>query len=199
MSTWTSNEGVRVSTYHISPALWGTSGSNIGRIGVIAHETAHFLGLPDLYDYTAPGRGIGSWSLMANSWGFDGSQLYPPQMDPWSKIELGWASLTTLGNNCASNNQLPTIKTLDPSYTSHEYYQLEHNFPTGEYLVVENRQALGYDALIPRVSFSLGMISWISLFFSDTFSFFSNYRKESSSGTLIITSQIKRMKVIQDK
>ena len=118
---------------------------------MIAHETGHFLGLPDLYDYTSPGRGIGYWSLMANSWGFDGSQRYPPMMDPWCKIQLGWANLKTLTDSCTDNRLYPYKKILEPSYTSHEYYKIETGMPSNEYLVVENRQAIGYDMLIPQV------------------------------------------------
>jgi hypothetical protein len=47
---WQSQDGVTVDLYNISPALWGQSGSNIGRIGVIVHELGHYMGAPDMYD-----------------------------------------------------------------------------------------------------------------------------------------------------
>lgn len=79
--------------------MWGTSGTERGRVGVIAHELGHFIGsLNDLYDTDGPGygSGVGSFSLMANAWGFDASQNNPPLMDCWSRSRLGWVVPTTV-------------------------------------------------------------------------------------------------------
>ena len=146
---WQSAEGVRVFDYHISTGLWGTSGFDIGRIGVIAHETGHFFGLPDLYDPdSSAGDGIGSWGLMANSWDFDGSQLCPPHFSPWSKANLNWYTPTVIAD--------PGQYTINQAETNPEVYQIEAGFPGGEYLMIENRQNAGFDCTIPQG----GLVIW---------------------------------------
>ncbi len=140
--TWTSAEGVRVSAYHISPGLWATSGSAPGRIGVICHETGHFFGLPDLYDTDGVGEGIGSYCMMANSWGFDFSQYHPPHFSAWSKIFLGWLTPTLLsapGTYSAQQiEQFPQV------------YRIDAGNPSGEYLLIENRQPYGFENVMPQ-------------------------------------------------
>jgi M6 family metalloprotease-like protein len=139
---WNSNDGVSVFDYHISPGVWGTSGSSIGRIGVIAHETGHFFGLPDLYDTNGGGQGIGSWGLMANSWDFNGTQYCPPHFSPWSKIDLGWSSATIISQ--------PGQYTINQTETNAEIYRIDNGFSSGEYLLIENRQNAGFDCTIPQ-------------------------------------------------
>ncbi len=135
---WSGNPaGVKVSDYNINPGLWSTSGNEPGRIGVICHELGHFFGLPDLYDYSGAGEGAGSWCLMANSWGFDGSQRHPPHFSAWSKIFLGWNTATVLG----TSGKYDVKATALPGA---EIYRV--NYPgvsAGEYLLIENRQPIG--------------------------------------------------------
>ena len=64
-------DGVRPGSFYVSSGVtyncplegdtWG-----IGRIGVITHEAAHFLGLPDLYDYEG-GAGIGTFGVLGKN------------------------------------------------------------------------------------------------------------------------------------
>ncbi|MGA9995952.1 MAG: immune inhibitor A domain-containing protein [Pyrinomonadaceae bacterium] len=63
-------------------------------IGVFAHEFGHAFGLPDLYDTSGRGEGLGNWCLMAGgAWGGDGqSPNQPVQMSAWAKELLGWVT-----------------------------------------------------------------------------------------------------------
>lgn len=139
---YVTEEGIAIRDYHISPALYGTCGSTIGRIGTVAHELAHFLGLPDLYGGLPDGgNGIGSYGLMGNSWGYDNSQLYPPIMSPWSKAQMKWLKPLTIEKG--GRYVLP------PSAATPACYKIDDNFPDGEYLLIENRQPESFDSALP--------------------------------------------------
>lgn len=78
--------GIWIGDYTIEPENGG--------LGVFAHEYAHDLGLPDLYD-TAGGENSSSfWTLMSSgSWLGDGTEdigTTPNYMGPWEKLQLGW-------------------------------------------------------------------------------------------------------------
>jgi immune inhibitor A len=69
-----------------------------GGLGVFAHEYAHDLGLPDLYDTNAGENGVAFWSVMSvGSWMGDGTEdigTEPDYMGPWEKLQLGWLDYT---------------------------------------------------------------------------------------------------------
>ena len=71
--------------------------------------------------------------------GFKMDQYYPPPMDAWSKMKLGWANVITL------SQLLPDLilpHSLEPSCQSNVIYKITANFPSGEYLLLENRQKM---------------------------------------------------------
>ncbi len=152
INTWTDpRSAVKVRDYNVNPGLWSTSGSDPGRIGVICHELGHFFSLPDLYDYSGRGEGIGSWCLMANSWGFDGSQLHPPHMSAWCKVLLGW-------NHAQVISEQAQYKVAAATSSAASIYRIDFDHENdGEYLLIENRQAVGnFDGGIPEGSSGRG-------------------------------------------
>lgn len=145
--TWTSAEGVKVGDYHMSPALWSTSGSAPAHIGAVCHELGHFFGLPDLYDIDQSSSGTGYWCLMgAGAWGFGNDQLRPSHFGAWAKVKLGWVEPI---------DARPGTLTLPAVQASPTIYKLQSGYPAGEYLLVENRQAAGVETQVPGAGLAI--------------------------------------------
>lgn len=84
--------GIWVGDYTVQPENGG--------LGVFAHEYAHDLGLPDLYDTSGTGESsVAYWSLMSSgSWlghGKDAIGDYAGEMTAWDKLQLGWLDYET--------------------------------------------------------------------------------------------------------
>src|SRR5688572_2147078 len=91
---------IKIDDYTIQPA-YGCDGGTPNDIGVFAHEFGHAFGLPDLYDTSGKGQGVGNWCLMSSgAWGGDGqSPDQPVQLSPWAKEVLGWITPTDITDN----------------------------------------------------------------------------------------------------
>ena len=148
---------LKMDSYIIASALWGKCGSTIARIGLLSHELCHFLGpgstgLEDLYD-TSPGqegRGLGSYDLLSDTWGRDYTQLLPPMMSPWTKAYLGWLEPTII---TASGDY-----SLSSSANTPSAFRINAGFKDGEYLLIENRQPVGFDSLISAGGFAIYLV-----------------------------------------
>jgi hypothetical protein len=71
-------------------------------------------------------------------WGSDYSGFRPPYVGPWGKMQLDWVSskqITKAG-----------IYTIKPSANWPDFYTINEGFPYGEYLIIENRQPLGFES-----------------------------------------------------
>lgn len=145
---------IKINDYIIQPETSYWAGGNgitqsIVGIGVFCHEFGHALGLPDLYDTTGTGEGLGNASLMAaGSWGGDGNDSrYPAHLDAWCKADLGWitpASVTT---------DMPAASLTDIETTTACYLVKPIGSTLNQYFLVENRQQHGYD----RTLFATGL------------------------------------------
>ncbi|MEZ4417521.1 MAG: M6 family metalloprotease domain-containing protein [Gemmatimonadota bacterium] len=145
---------IRVDDYTIQPVL-SCAGTTINEIGVYAHELAHGFGLPDLYAVgTAAHAGIGQWGLMGSgSWGCPGpfNPARPCHLSAWSKLALGWLTPVDLPPGAALG-----VRALQPVETSRQVLRVPSGTGSGDYLLLENRQPLGFDDNMERG----GLLVW---------------------------------------
>jgi len=147
--------GVTMQAYHTEPEVRGYDtdvSSKITRIGVICHETGHFLGLPDLYDTTYASYGIGNFCVMAfGSWnGDDGTS--PAHMSAWCKKTLGWSTPTQLA--LSGTYSLDRVE----DHSDAIYLIRGPAFAATEYFLMENKQGFGFDAGLPGPT--RGILIW---------------------------------------
>ena len=138
MSSTVTKNSVKIYNYHTEPALRGVSGSSIERIGTICHETGHFFGLPDLYDYSDLTDGLGNWCLMSGaSWnGSSGSQ--PGHFSAWCKVFLGFARTVQVHSKLGLS--LPRVE--DNAVVG----MLRDGMSNDQYFLIENRAKVGFDS-----------------------------------------------------
>jgi M6 family metalloprotease-like protein len=131
------NSPVYTSRFIVVPEWWGSPG--FMTIGVFAHEFGHVLGLPDLYETDRKCCGPGKWSLMAAGVGNGNLGNRPAHLDAWSKTMLGWVKPVV--------PVTATTVSLPPVETNPSIYKL--NTTNREYFLLENRQNIGFDAVLP--------------------------------------------------
>lgn len=148
-------EFIKVDDYTIQPSI-ACSGGGLSEIGVFTHELGHAFGLPDLYDtqsFNGTHSGSGAWDLMGSgSWGCGNATPETPcHMGAWSKAALGWVDVVSL----AADTDHGTLQ-LGPVETDGVVYRVDATDGSGEYFLLENRQALGYDQPL----LSEGLLIW---------------------------------------
>ena len=120
--------------------------TNIGNqleISTFCHENGHMLcGYPDIYDYDYDSIGGAGLFCLMNSGGIGGN---PSQICAYLKRASGWGTTTELD----ADSSLVAEVTASAGTNFNHFYRFQNpNVPT-EYYLVENRQQVGRDALLP--------------------------------------------------
>ena len=131
-----------------------------GGLGVFAHEYAHDLGLPDLYDTSGGENGTGFWTLMSSgSWLGDGAGdigTTPNHMGAWEKLQLGWLDYTKV-----KAGQKSTVNLGPAEHATKRSQALLVELPNdaagkSRFYIAENRQYLGLDSTLKTGPYNFG-------------------------------------------
>ena len=132
--------------YACTSELTGSKGSRQCGIGTFCHEFSHVLGLDDLYN-TADSEiyTVGEWDIMCSG-NYNNNGRTPPSYSAYERWMVGW--LTPEQLTVAADYMLDPLETSGKAYLIAD---AEHNMQVlspspKEYWLVENRQAVGWDA-----------------------------------------------------
>lgn len=150
LNYWSDDAAAGGGTIHVGPAVFMNAQRNAVCApvysGMLAHETGHAFGLPDLYDYDFSSNGVGYWDLMG--YGLYNSEASPAYLGAYSRERLGWIAVNDLR---AADS---TVR-VEPTERAHVAYR--HALAgSNEYFLLENRQPLGTDARLPGP----GLLIW---------------------------------------
>lgn len=144
---------IRIQVY-IADSIVDCSGTKLDGPEVIAHETGHLIGLPDLYHQGESSDrqnrlwGIGCFDLMsAGAWGCGTGPKVPDfgpiPFSPLMQERVGWLTFQDVEN--ADHQEF----VLQPAQTSTTALRVRLGAGSLEYLIFEYRPATGPDADLP--------------------------------------------------
>lgn len=139
-------DGKSLGGYLMTSEYRGNNGKIQAGIGTYCHEFGHALGLPDLYDTgTSDHYTVGTWDIMCSG-SYNNQGATPPTYTAFERFVMGWLRPEQITG--------PGMYTLAPIETSNRAYLISytnHNLDAlspspSEYFLLENRQAVGWDA-----------------------------------------------------
>ena len=138
--------GKKVRGYLMISEYRGSGGKQQAGIGTYCHEFGHALGLPDLYDTKNSARyTVGTWDVMCSG-SYNNMGCTPPSYSAFERFVMGWQTPIQL-KDAGDYSLAPMLE----SNTAYMIAKQEHNLSAltpspAEYFLVENRQAIGWDA-----------------------------------------------------
>ena len=141
-----SYSGKKISGYLMISEYRGSGGKQQAGIGTYCHEFGHVLGLPDLYDtYNSSRYTVGEWDIMCSG-SYNNLGCTPPSYSAFERFAMGWLTPIQLKEEGDYR-----IEPLLESNTAYLIANGEHNLSMlrpnpNEYFLIENRQAVGWDA-----------------------------------------------------
>lgn len=133
--------GMKINTYACSSEL--KYDGEIAGIGTFCHEFSHCMGFPDIYDVQNKGSfAMDAWDLMDYG-NYNGDGYLPAGYTAYEKMTCGWLSPVELGNDSVE------VKDMKPLADGGQAYLIRHPQYANEYFLLENRQPVGFDKLLP--------------------------------------------------